>query len=254
MKRLRLIIFCIIAIGGVSLHGQTHDYRIFTRADGLAATECASVTCDAFGQIWVGSNTGGIAVYNGKQWRQLVDTAAKSLLGYLMPIHKTAEGDSTLFFFNSDAGKGMILIRDGQIRHYPIKDYPILKEANFPISGFSDGRIWGLNGDGIVFQFDRKSDNFIEIGRIPLDKNRDLWLLDYNTLTKTFLRHIRNDSSYALQTGAIGGKWTTILTADNTLRPTIDAYMASKGQVFTFISTQIQRFDGQHWRDRKSVV
>ena len=83
MKK-QLVLILSILYHLALVHGQVHDYRLWTQQDGLAGTEIISVARDAFGQMWFSSNTGGVSYYDGKKINRLTDTSTQSLLGFLM--------------------------------------------------------------------------------------------------------------------------------------------------------------------------
>ena len=176
MKKQFVLILCIL-YHLARVHGQVHDYRLWTQQDGLAGTEIISVARDAFGQMWFSGNSGGVSYYDGKKINRLTDTSTQSLLGFLMEI-VTTDGDSTIVLHHYE--KGISFVRNGKIRNYRIQEYPILRGAALPNSGFVDGRIWGINTAGIVFQYDSKKDNFIEIGRVPVEKGSLLGEFSYH--------------------------------------------------------------------------
>ena len=228
--------------------GQAHDFRLLTRQDGLPGTEVLSLTRDAFGRMWMSGNASGVSYFDGKKMHRFTDTSAQSMIGYLMEL-KTAEGDSTVVIYHFE--RGICLVRNGKISRYRIEDYPILRGAALPNSGFTDGRIWGINAAGIAFEYDRVKDNFIEIGRVSLEKGSISGDFDYYAPTKTIFLDTQNGFVTKLLRGQLGGNWATLLAFDiRHEKPFADRnYVNSKGQLFSRTRKKVSRFDGQRWHN-----
>ena len=66
MKRVFLILFCCSAFCG---YAQQHTLRQYTAIDGLPQSQVNAMLEDAFGYLWVGTNGGGLARFNGKEFK-----------------------------------------------------------------------------------------------------------------------------------------------------------------------------------------
>ncbi|KPK87722.1 MAG: hypothetical protein AMS27_01550 [Bacteroides sp. SM23_62_1] len=67
-SRLTYIIF-ILLLNICSLNGQQYGFRNFSLEDGLPQTEVNATIHDSRGNIWVGTNGGGLSRFNGKSFQ-----------------------------------------------------------------------------------------------------------------------------------------------------------------------------------------
>ena len=65
-KILPLIIFLLLAkLNSIS---QTYDFHNFNVEDGLAQSQVLSMCQDKYGNIWFGTNNGGVSKYDGNKF------------------------------------------------------------------------------------------------------------------------------------------------------------------------------------------
>jgi hypothetical protein len=245
MNKILIVYICLLNCF-VSVKGQTHDNHLFTRQDGFPFVEMQSVVRDAFGRMWFSANTGGVAFYDGKKFSTLSDTSAHSMLNSLV-ILKTVENDSTIVLYAPQ--QSFSLVRDGKIKNYRSEEYPILKGVKLPFSYSKEERIFGINSSGIVFQFDRKTDNFLDIGHVPIG-NYSLSEFDYNSDTKTFYLLLSSGFTLKIIKGQLGGQWTKIREWDIRVTPILGLYCThSSGELIDWNNNKITCYDGQKWQE-----
>ena len=244
MKKI-VFVYILITYGFIAAYGQVHDVYAFSRRDGLPVTEMSSVVRDAYGRMWVSGTNGGVFFYDGKQFQALKDTSAQSLLNNLVEL-KTADNGETIVIWNGE--KGMSLVRNGKIKHFRTEEYPILKGSSLTLSKFSDGPISGINQKGVIFQLDAQTDNFIEIGRVPIEGYR-FGQFDYHPDSKTYYLHMSLGFTHKVVKGQLGGNWETIIQSDARIDPFGNVSCTQKHQIITQNANKIRRYDGQKWQE-----
>ena len=245
MNKILIVYICLLNCL-VSMKGQTHDYHIYNRQEGFPSTEMLSLVRDAYGRMWFSGINGAVTYYDGKQFRAFSDTSAHSILNAPIEL-KTAENDTTIVLWNME--RGLSIIRNGKIKTYRSEEYPILQDILLPVSGFSEGRIWGINQKGVIFQFDHKTNNFIEIGQIPLNRER-IVQFDYEKKTKTYSLFVEiGNYTHKILKGQLGGRWATLIQEDNRINPIHHIYCTRSGQTVIHNNYKIRRYDGQKWQE-----
>ncbi len=244
MKKILTLYICLIHCLA-SMNGQSHDFHLFNRQDGFPLTEMLSVVRDASGRMWFSSSIGGLIYSDGKGFYTFSDTSSRSMLDYWISL-RTAHNDSTIVILNGE--KGLSLIRDGKIKNYSVQEHPLLFGASFPNSGFQDGRIWGVNGKGQVFQFDAQTDGFIEIAHLSFGDFR-IGEVDYHPDSKTYYFLIRLGNIEKIVKGQINGEWTIILQEDTRINPIKRLSCSLSGYPIVCYNDNIRYYEDQKWQD-----
>ena len=54
-------------------HAQTYDFRNYGLEDGLAQSQILSMCQDKYGNIWFGTNGGGVSKYDGNKFENITE-------------------------------------------------------------------------------------------------------------------------------------------------------------------------------------
>ncbi|MFL5752349.1 MAG: two-component regulator propeller domain-containing protein [Bacteroidia bacterium] len=142
MKILRSILLVLSLISGISLSSQTYDFKNYNVQDGLAQSQALSVFQDHNGNIWIGTNGGGISKYDGNTF--VTYSGKDSLINN--QVFSIAEDNSNRIVFGTYGG---LSIYDGyKFRNYTtdknlpdVRVYKLLRDRK--------GIVWIGTGKGV---------------------------------------------------------------------------------------------------------
>ena len=121
MKRVFLILFCCSAFCG---YAQQHTLRQYTAIDGLPQSQVNAMLEDAFGYLWVGTNGGGLARFNGKEFK----------------VYNTIDGllSNTITSLMIDAKQNIWIVHPRGLTRFDGSDF---KKFQAPDPSYNQGRI-----------------------------------------------------------------------------------------------------------------
>ncbi len=131
-------IFVIITLIFVKLSAQQHCFQAYSLNEGLPQSEVIKIIQTKLSTLWVGTNGGGIAEFDGKKFKN-VNFPAGYVDKEILSIYKSQNG--TVYI----AGKNTLAVYDG----LKIKNY--IKEQGY-INGINSGIVENpYNGDMLLF-------------------------------------------------------------------------------------------------------
>ena len=71
---IKIIVFIILLIAKLSSFAQSYNFRTFGVEDGLAQSQVLSMCQDRFGNIWFGTNGGGVSRYDGNKFTTISES------------------------------------------------------------------------------------------------------------------------------------------------------------------------------------
>lgn len=146
MRRIFEIVISLFASGLLTgssfLYSQSYDFRNFNVEDGLAQSQVFSVFQDSKGQIWFGTNGGGVSVYNGRNFRDM-NTAKGLISNYVYSFAEDKAG--RIFLATYD---GLQILTNGSSKK--IDTLSGLKSNTvFRVFGDRSGQIWVGSQEGL---------------------------------------------------------------------------------------------------------
>lgn len=195
MKQISKIIFLFLLFTNIFfVNAQTFDFRNFNVEDGLAQSQVLSMCQDRHGNIWFGTNSGGVSKYDGNKFTNYTEN--DSLVNNV--VFSIAEIKNGNILFGTNGG---LSVFDGKkFKNYTDKAglphnrvFKILQDnAGTVWLGTSKGVCNYLNGKIVPFILDTtlsKSNIFT----IYCDQSNNIWfgtiengLIKYNATTKRF--------------------------------------------------------------------
>lgn len=100
MQKHALIISFLLLFFGNVLRAQTFNFDIYTVEDGLAQNQILDVYQDSKGYMWIGTNGGGVSIYNGQKFKTISQSEGLSS-NVVFTILETKNGD---YFFATKEG------------------------------------------------------------------------------------------------------------------------------------------------------
>lgn len=189
MRNTFTLLIGLLALGAFS---QSYNFKNYNLEQGLPQSQVLSVFQDSRGYMWFGTNSGGVARFDGNKFTTL--TANDGLVDNV--VFSITELNNQLFFGTS---KGLSIYNGLQIKNIGPKDglknafiYKLVKDDNSVWIGTQEGvfiynhdKISAFSGDSVL--------NKSSVYNILLDQDKNLWfgtlqngLIFYNAKTKEF--------------------------------------------------------------------
>ena len=206
--RLKIIVFIILLLAKLSSFAQTYDFRNLNVEDGLAQSMVLSMCQDRYGNIWFGTNGGGVSKYDGNKFVNITenDGLANNV------VFSITELTNGIILFGTNGG---VSIYDGKtFLNLTVKDklpdnrvYKIIQDKNEKIwIGTSKGACLLENNKIVPFKKDTLL-NKSNVWTICSDKSNNIWfgttergVIKYNTSTDKFSNY---DFSQGLQSNFV---------------------------------------------------
>jgi len=96
---LKYFIFLAFFIPLISF-SQTYNIKRFNVEDGLAQSQVLSIFQDKLGNLWIGTNGGGVSIYNGKDFKTI--SKDDGLVNNV--VYSIAEDDKGIKYFGTNEG------------------------------------------------------------------------------------------------------------------------------------------------------
>ena len=176
------------------MNGQTFDFRNFNVEDGLAQSQVLSMCQDRHGNIWFGTNSGGVSKYDGNKFTNYTEN--DSLVNNV--VFSIAEIKNGNILFGTNGGLSVFNGKD--FKNYTDKS-GLSHNRVFKVVQDNLGTVWlgtskgvcnYINGKIVPFTLDTllsKSNVFT----IYCDQSNNIWfgtisdgLIKYNVTTKRF--------------------------------------------------------------------
>jgi len=162
-KMNRFFLFVIFLFSFFPASAQTYFFKNFTVENGLPQSQVLSIFQDASGRLWIGTNQGGIARYDGNTFENITET--NGLAGNV--VYSIEQGNDGLLYIGTTKG---LSIYDGK------------KIKNFTTEN-------GLSNNGVVKVFkDRK-------GKILLGTGKGVCVLEGDTIIPFKLDTVLDNST-----------------------------------------------------------
>ena len=138
-----LALLILLILKSVLLSAQQNNYRMYSIEDGLPQSEVRSVFEDSRGYLWVGTNAGGAARFDGLHFT--VFNKKSGLIG--TNIYSIIEDKEGRLWFGTDEG---ISIYDGYKIHNYDTTNGLSKNTVYKLTLDSKGNIWAGTWKGGV--------------------------------------------------------------------------------------------------------
>ncbi|MCC6837911.1 MAG: SpoIIE family protein phosphatase [Bacteroidia bacterium] len=183
------LIMCVLAA-----KAQTYDFRNYNVEDGLAQSQVLSMCQDRYGNIWFGTNAGGVSKYDGNKFVSYTEN--DSLINNVVYSITEIKNGNLLFGAN-----GGLSVFDGKkFKNYTDKN-GLTHNRVFKVCEDHEGTVWIGTGQGVCIYKDNKILTFdvdtllnqSSIFTIYADNASSIWfgtiqngIIKYNLKTKRF--------------------------------------------------------------------
>ncbi|MCK6648758.1 MAG: SpoIIE family protein phosphatase [Bacteroidia bacterium] len=184
-----LLIMCVLIA-----RAQTYDFRNYNVEDGLAQSQVLSMCQDRYGNIWFGTNAGGVSKYDGNKFVSYTEN--DSLINNVVYSITEIKNGNLLFGAN-----GGLSVFDGKkFKNYTDKN-GLSHNRVFKVCEDHEGTVWIGTGQGVCIFKDNKILTFdvdtllnqSSIFTIYADNANSIWfgtiqngVIKYNLKTKRF--------------------------------------------------------------------
>lgn len=178
----------------LTAHAQTYDFRNYNVEDGLAQSQVLSMCQDRYGNIWFGTNAGGVSKYDGNKFVSYTEN--DSLINNV--VYSIAEIKNGNLLFGANGG---LSVFDGKkFKNYTDKN-GLSHNRVFKVCEDHEGTVWIGTGQGVCIYKDNKILTFdvdtllnqSSIFTIYADNANSIWfgtiqngVIKYNLKTKRF--------------------------------------------------------------------
>jgi len=193
---IKIFFLSVLFTAQLLVNAQTYDFRNFNVEDGLAQSQVLSMCQDRNGNIWFGTNSGGVSRYDGNKF--ITYTENDSLVNNV--VFSIAEIKNGNMLFGTNGG---LSVFDGkEIKSYTEKD-GLTHNRVFKVFQDSDGVIWLGTSKGVSIFENGKIKAFTldttlskaSVFTIYADNAKNIWFgtiqygaIKYNPATKRFTR------------------------------------------------------------------
>lgn len=194
VKTLKHIFLFVLLLSKGLLVAQTYDFRNFNVEDGLAQSQVLSMCQDKNGNIWFGTNSGGVSKYDGNKFVNFTEN--DSLINNI--VFSITELDNGNILFGTNGG---LSIYTGKIFNNYTDKKGLTHNRVFKTIQDNNGTVWigtgkgvcQLKGNTIVPFTEDTLLNKSNIFTMYADKANNIWfgtiengVVKYNLSTKRF--------------------------------------------------------------------
>ncbi len=212
MRLIKIIFFNIVFITfSMVAVSQTWNVKSFNLEDGLSQSQILSLFQDKKGNLWIGTNGGGVNIYNGKKFTTL--TQKDGLVGSV--IYSIAEDKNGVLYFGTN--EGLSVLKQNKFYNYSEKD-GLPHKWIFKVYIDNEEKIWLATEKGVVNFEHRKFIKLTEpkilentsVHDILKDKSNNFWfgttkngVVKYDFINKKLRHFTKKDSLFDLRIRAI---------------------------------------------------
>ena len=201
---LKIIVLIILLVAKHSSFAQAYDFRNFNVEDGLAQSQILSMCQDHNGNIWFGTNNGGVSRYDGNRFTNITEN--DSLINNVVFSITELKNGNILFGTNGGLsiynGKSFLNLTDKN----GLPDIRVYKTIQD-----KDGKVWIGTAKGVCLLDSNKllpfkNDKLINessVFTIFADKENNIWFgtiqngaVKYNPSTNKFTQYNISKGSY----------------------------------------------------------
>lgn len=156
MHSAKIIYFLLLLSFQLNLHSQNYNFKNYSVDNGLSQSQILSIYQDKTGEIWAGTNNGGISIFNGKTFSYL--TTKNGLADNI--VYSIERGPDSYIYVGTN--NGLSIIKPDTIINIDTTN-GLTHNRVFKVFFDSMNRCWIGTGNGI---------NFLENGKIKsFEKN-----------------------------------------------------------------------------------
>ena len=187
MIRLFQFVVLVFLMVGTECYSQVKNFKFYSVEDGLAQSQVNSIYQDSKGNLWIGTNGGGLSIFNGRSFKNYTE---KEGLGSNI-INSIIEDSKGRMWF-ATWGNGISMFDGKSFTIYTMDD-GLCDDKFYDILEDSYGNIWFGSRTGITMydgkefkcSMDWKELEKIQITAINEDRNGVIWfggrkLMRYN--------------------------------------------------------------------------
>lgn len=209
-----LLIFSLVIIPEL-LISQTYNIKKFNVEDGLAQSQVVSLFQDKLGNLWIGTNGGGVSIYNGKEFKTLTkdDGLANNV------VYSITEDDKGNKYFGTN--EGLSVFNGWTFKNFDEKS-GLPNNRIFKILNDNHGKIFIGTGRGVVIYKDNKFELFINDSLFNSSTIFTIYIHDniiyFGTLNQgLFVYNNGKLSNYTIDDGLSNNNIRSLLFDDNKL-------------------------------------
>jgi len=176
------------------VNAQTFDFRNFNVEDGLAQSQVLSMCQDRHGNIWFGTNSGGVSKYDGNKFTNYTEN--DSLVNNVVFSIAEIKNGNILFGTNG----GLSVFNGKEFKNYTDK-VGLPHNRVFKVLQDNSGTVWVGTSKGVCNYVNGKIVPFLSdtlltksnVFTIYVDQSNNIWfgtiengLIKYNSTTKRF--------------------------------------------------------------------
>ena len=178
-------------------HAQTYDFRNYGLEDGLAQSQILSMCQDKYGNIWFGTNGGGVSKYDGNKFENITEN--DSLVNNVVYSITELKNGNLLFGTNG----GLSIYNGYKFKNFTEKD-GLKNNRILKVAEDNNGIVWLGTSKGVYQLINQKIVPFTQdamlnnsnVWVIFSDKENNIWFgtveygaIKYNTNNKTFTNY-----------------------------------------------------------------
>ncbi|MBU0764133.1 MAG: SpoIIE family protein phosphatase [Bacteroidetes bacterium] len=206
MKKISLLSVISLILSCVyTVHAQTYFNKIYNVEEGLAQSDVLALYQEKNGNLWIGTNGGGLNIYNGREFMLL--TTDNGLIDNV--IYSVMQDSEGAFWIGTS--KGISIYDGGSFTNLSVSDglphsrvYKIIEDRS--------GTIWCGTEKGVATVRNGKVERFTEnkileksfVYCIYIDSRKTIWfgtygkgVVRYNTETGEFTNYTRKEKLYS---------------------------------------------------------
>ena len=108
----RILLILALLLGTLTTGAQTYFYRQYNKEEGLSQSQALCLFQDKYGQLYIGTNGGGLNIYNGKEFKKYTNT--EGLAGNVVfSVTSDAKGQIWIATF----GGGISIMKNGEFKN-----------------------------------------------------------------------------------------------------------------------------------------
>lgn len=225
VKSFKRTIFFLSLLLCSAAKAQTYDFRNFNVEDGLAQSQVLSMCQDHNGNIWFGTNSGGVSRYDGNKFTTFTEN--DSLINNVVFSISEIRNSNILFGTNG----GLSVYNGKTFRNYTEKE-GLTHNRVFKVYQDEYGIVWVGTAKGVCQFKDNKLTPFVEdtllsqsnVFTIYSDKANNIW---FGTIESGVIKYNRNLKRFSYFNTSSGLNENFVRSINEDLQGTIYIGMTS---------------------------